>query len=207
MTRDPCLRPAGFASPWTTAKHETSRRALLRRLANRNVVIKADAQIEVRAFELRRKRLEGAGSADGRGCGHVQGLFARRPINAQALTRKAAVAIDAERYRHDSLVTQIKRFRHHRDPVLFQLGKQPVDVALKIHALGGRQNRDAIARLRAASSAAAMAPSAALAAGNSAFRSVRSTAGGTVDRIPQIILHRFAGRSVRYSQIQMSRRS
>ena len=105
--------------------------ALLRRAVGSNVVVEADAQIEVRAFELRRKRLEGAGGANRGSRGGIQRLFARRPINAEAFGGKTSIVIDAERNRDDSLISQIKGFRHHRNPILFQLREQPVDVTLE----------------------------------------------------------------------------
>src|SRR5271170_7148082 len=121
------------------------RRWLLRRpVTDRNVVVKPDAQIEVGAFELRRKRLEGTGGANRGSRGGIERLFARRPINAEALSGKTSIAIDAERNCDDSLVSQVKRFRHHGDPVLLQLGEQPVDVALKIHAFRRSEDRNAI---------------------------------------------------------------
>src|ERR1700733_2383985 len=172
------------------------RRALLRRLTDRNVGVKADAQIEVWTFKCRRKRLERTGSADCRGRGHIERFFARRPINAEALAGETAIAVDAEGNRDDTFVTQVKRFRHHRDPVLFQLGEQPVDVALKIHAVGRCENRDSVARLRAPSSAAPMTTTAATTAGNSAFRSVRAAARGMFDCILHFRLQLFAGRRV-----------
>src|SRR5580658_7819470 len=69
---------------------EAPKRALLRGLTNRNVVVEADAQIEVWTFKCRRKGLERASGADRGGRGHIERLFARRPINAEALTGETA---------------------------------------------------------------------------------------------------------------------
>ena len=104
---------------------------LLRRAVGSNVVVEADAQVEVRAFELRRKRLERARGANRGSRGGIERLFARRPINAEAFGGKTSIVIDAERNRDDSLVPQVKRFRHHRDPILLQLREQPIDVTLE----------------------------------------------------------------------------
>src|SRR5271170_3796324 len=183
---------ARFRGLRMTAKHETSRRGLLRCAVGANVVVEADAQIDERTFEPRRKRLEGAGGAD-RGSGRgVQRLFAGSTIQTEAFAGKTAIAIDAERNGHDAFVTQVKRFRHHGDPVLFQLGEKPIDITIKIHALGGSENRDGVPLLRAAPAAATMATTASPATGNCALGSIRAAAGGT----PHCILHRFAGRRV-----------
>src|SRR5580658_7067905 len=146
-------------------------RTLPRRVTNRNVVIKPDAQIDELPLELRRQRLERARRANrGRRRG-IERLFAGSPIQAEALRGKTAVAINPKRNRNNPLVAQIKRFRHHRDPILFQLRKQPVDITLKIHALGGSENRDAVARLRAASTSSA-STAASPTTSNCAFRTV-----------------------------------
>ena len=68
-----------------------AQRALLRRVSNRNIVVKPDAQIDELPFELRRQRLERAGGAN---CGSRRGverLLAGSPIQAEALDRKSVV--------------------------------------------------------------------------------------------------------------------
>ena len=127
---------------WLTATREVAC-ALLRRAVGSNVVVETDAQVEVRAFELRRKRLERTRGANRGSCGGIERLFARGPINAEAVGGKTSIFIDAERNCDDSLVPQVKGFRHHRDPILLQLGEQPIDVTLEIHSLSGSKNRDA----------------------------------------------------------------
>src|ERR1700729_1016101 len=77
--------------------------ALLRRVSNRNIVVKPDAQIDELPFELRRQRLERAGGAN---CGSrrgVEGLLAGSPIQAEAFGGKTAIAIESEKKRHNTL--------------------------------------------------------------------------------------------------------
>src|SRR5580704_5495040 len=159
------------------------RRALLRGAVRSNVVVKPNAQIDERTFELRGKGLEWAGGANRGSRRRVEWLLPGSSIQAEALRGKTAVTINAKRNRHNSFVAQIKRFRHHRDPVLFQLREQPVNVTLKIHTLSRSENRDAVARLRAASPAAAVAATASPTTGNGTLRSVRAAARRVLDRI------------------------
>src|ERR1700683_3777487 len=140
--------------------------ALLRRVSNRNIVVKPDAQIDELPFELRRERAGGANCGSRRG---VERLLAGSPIQAEAFGGKTAIAIDAERNRHNPLVTQIEGLRHHCHPILLQLREEAVDVTLKIHALGRSEDRNAVARLRAATSSST-ATAAPPATGNCALR-------------------------------------
>src|ERR1700678_492850 len=159
-----------------------AQRALLRRVSNRNIVVKPDAQIDELPFELWRQRLERAGGAK---CGSRRGvgrLLAGSPIQAEAFGGKTAIPIDAEKNRHNPLVTQIEGLRHHCHPILLQLREEPVDVTLKIHALGRSEDRNAVARLRAATSSST-ATAAPPATGNCALRTVRAAARGVLDRI------------------------
>src|ERR1700677_5392579 len=129
-----------------------AQRSLRGRVSKRNIVVKPDAQIDELPFELRRQRLERAGGAN---CGSRRGverLLAGGPIQAEAFGGKTAIPIDAERNRHNPLVTQIEGLRHHCLPILLQLREEPVDVTLKIHALGRSEDHNAVARLGAATS-------------------------------------------------------
>src|ERR1700729_3397573 len=109
-------------------------------VANWNIVEVGETQLDVRSFERRWQGFEWIRGADGRERGGIERIFSRGALEIQILGGKAAVAIDAEGDGNDSLIAEIDGFGHDGVPILFHFGDEPIDVAIEIDALGGRQN-------------------------------------------------------------------
>ena len=119
----------------------------LLRVIDGSIVKENETQLDVRAFELRRERVErirGANRGDG---GGIQRIFAGSSVQAKASPGKLPSRLMRKVIGDDSFVSHVSRFGHHGVPILFYLGEQTIDVTIEIHALRGREDCDAHCRL------------------------------------------------------------